>query len=820
MPTASWFVTALEARNNIRKDIAVHGEICAIEREVLQAVWRGDYETVVNRSNMTAESELSNEVFTVDSDTNTLFVSDHGYSTGDQVTVSSTGQLPPPLQSLCVYYVIVVDADHIRLATSRALALAGRSISIDITLGVTSVIVTQSGSGYLSPPGVRPQGGEPQTPATLQAVLQRSGAAHSVSVLNAGGAFTDAPQTQVLSVGSGATAGDVFFKVVQAQVNTGGTGYAVDDLLFLSGGDGVSAVFRVAQTVNGAVTQVIIEQAGAYVVLPTLLAAPITSDQEGFGCTLNLSMGITQIDVQSAGTGYVNPPLITITGGGGVGAAATATINAGTVSQIVITQSGSGYTSTPAVSLTTGAGAQAQAQLQPTGVGAISVTDAGSTFTDVPQVVLNSRGIDATAHSVTLKVVGTQLINGGVNYSQGDLLLVSGGAYSQACVIQVLTTNLAGQILTFNIVNPGSYTAPPVLDFNNVLGGTGVGASFNLSLGVNTIQVLTGGVGYVAPPHVRIQGDGVGAQALSQTDGDQVISIQVTASGSGYRSVPTVTLDSGTGAQAVATLLPTSVDIIQVLNPGSGYVSAPEVILQGGGGQGATAEAIIVDGGVDQIIVTNGGQDYTQAPEVIISGNATAQSLLTPTSLDMIQVTSSGINYTASPLVAFSQGDALAQAHLNPTGVAHVHIQQSGTDYVTDPVLQFLAGEGQLGAFVNPITRVNRSFGVQLVNVITSGSGYQTEPDILFTPSTPGGTSAQAVTVISSGSGVFTIKPYAVSRDYFLVWRNQAPSSDLLRRPYADQISAVIKYFQDLGYTITPEVNPVTQNTFQWRVLW
>lgn len=820
MPTSSWFVTALEARNNIRKDIAVHGEICEIEREVLQAVWRGDYETVVSTSLMTAQSDISNQVFTVDALTNTLSVPAHGYSMGDLVTVSSTGQLPPPLLPLCAYYVIVVDADHIRLATTRANALSGTSISIDITLGVTSVTVTDPGSGYLVPPGVRPQGGDPQTPATLQAVLQTHGAAHSVSVLEAGSAFTDAPQVQVVSLGSGATVGDVKLKVVQVQVNTGGTGYTTGDLLFLSGGDGVSAVFRVTQTVNTVVTQVIIEHPGSYVVLPPLLAAAVTSDQSGVACTLNLSMGVSQIEIQSAGTNYVNPPLVTISGGGGTGATATATINAGAVSQIVVTQSGSGYTFAPTVTLTTGAGAQAQAQLQPTGVGSISITDAGSTFTDVPQVVLNSRGIDATAHDVTLKVVSAQLINGGINYSQGDLLLVSGGAYVQACVIQVLTTNLAGQILTFNIVNPGIYTAPPLLDFNNMLGGTGVGASFNLGLGVHTIQVLNGGVGYVSPPHVRIEGDGTGAQALSQTDGDQVTLIQVTAPGMGYRSVPTVILDSGSGAQAVATLLPTSVDVIQVLNPGSGYVTPPDVILQGGGGQGATAEAIIVNGSVDQIVITNPGNNYTQAPEVIVTGNAVAQALLTPTSLDTIQVTSSGINYTSSPLVAFSQGDALAQAHLNPTGILHVHIQTGGANYVTDPVLQFAAGEGQLGEFVNPITRVNRSFGVQQVNVITSGTGYQSEPQIQFTSPTPAGSPAQAICQIGSGSGVFTIKPYAPSRDYFLVWRNQAPSSDLLRRPYADQISAVIKYFQDLGYTITPELNPQTQNTFQWRILW
>jgi hypothetical protein len=820
MSTASWFVTALEARNNIRKDIAVHGEICAIENQVLQAVWRGDYEVTVNMSMMTDPGSQQSKVFTVDATTNTLNVPDHGYLTGDLVTVSSTITLPPPLVALCAYYVIVIDADNIRLATSRAQALSGNHIVIDITLGVTAVNVTNAGSGYLVPTGVRAEGGTPQTPAQLTSIMQTFGAAHSVSVLQSGSGFTDAPDVQVQALGSGAQAGDITFKLMSAQVNSGGSGYTVGDLLFVPGGAGVPSVVRVSQTVGGSVTQTQVEQPGNYSTLPSLNAVIVTSDGTGAGCTLNLSMGIASIGVALPGSSYVAAPRIQISGGDGLGAEATATINGGTISQFVVIQSGSGYTGAPTISLTTGQGAQAQAQVITTGVQSVSVTDAGSTFTDVPLVVLNSRGVDAVAGAVTLKVVSVTLINSGVNYAQGDQLLVSGGAYTQACVVQVLTTNLAGQILTFNIINPGVYTAPPVLDGNNMLGGTGVGASFNINLGVNDIQVLVAGTGYVAPPTVVIMGDGVGAQALSQTDGDAITDVVVMAPGTGYRSVPTITLDNGSGAQAVAHLLPTTVDQIQVINPGSGYVTAPTVTLVGGGGFGATAQATISDGIVDAIVVTDPGQDYTSAPDVLIDGDASAQALLTPTSLDMIQVTASGVNYTASPLVAFSQGDALATAHLTPTGIAHVHVQSPGSDYVTNPILTFLPGLGQLGSFTPPTTNVNRSFGVQSVNVVSTGAGYVTAPDIVFNLPTAGGTQATATATLSSGSGVLTIRPYAVSQDYFLVWKHLPPSSDIVRRPYADQISAVTKYFTDLGYTISIEVNPSTQNTFQWRVLW
>ena len=53
---------------------------------------------------------------------------------------------------------------------------------------------------------------------------------------------------------------------------------------------------------------------------------------------------------------------------------------------------------------------------------------------------------------------------------------------------------------------------------------------------------------------------------------------------------------------------------------GSGYTSIPTVTISGGGGTGATAVAKIGDGKVTQILITNEGQDYVTTPSVTISG--------------------------------------------------------------------------------------------------------------------------------------------------------------------------------------------------------
>jgi hypothetical protein len=86
-----------------------------------------------------------------------------------------------------------------------------------------------------------------------------------------------------------------------------------------------------------------------------------------------------------------------------------------------------------------------------------------------------------------------------------------------------------------------------------------------------------------------------------------IADIYLSNNGTGYTSVPTVTISGGggSGATAVATirtvpngfdasgaqLWKTEVGTATLTNPGTGYTSSPTVTLNGGGGTGATAEA-------------------------------------------------------------------------------------------------------------------------------------------------------------------------------------------------------------------------------------
>ena len=71
--------------------------------------------------------------------------------------------------------------------------------------------------------------------------------------------------------------------------------------------------------------------------------------------------GFNSIQVTQGGAGYISPPTVLFSGGGGSGAAGVAVIANGSVTGVNITSLGSGYTSSPSISFSGGGGAGAAA---------------------------------------------------------------------------------------------------------------------------------------------------------------------------------------------------------------------------------------------------------------------------------------------------------------------------------------------------------------------------------------------------------------------------------------------------------------------------
>jgi autotransporter-associated beta strand protein len=98
------------------------------------------------------------------------------------------------------------------------------------------------------------------------------------------------------------------------------------------------------------------------------------------------------ITVSNGGTGYTSAPTITISGGGGTGAAAIATVVNGVVTGIMVTNGGSGYTGTPTITITGGAGVGAAATS--------SLTYGIATFTTT------TLSVNGSPHVITSAFVG------------------------------------------------------------------------------------------------------------------------------------------------------------------------------------------------------------------------------------------------------------------------------------------------------------------------------------------------------------------------------------------------------------------------------
>ena len=126
---------------------------------------------------------------------------------------------------------------------------------------------------------------------------------------------------------------------------------------------------------------------------------------------------IESILVTNSGFGYTEAPTITISGGGGTGAAATCSINtvSNSIVRFTITQTGVGYGTAPTVTIGVPAGATADDRA--TGIASIGI-DPSSGFNRVNSIFITNAGAGYTggetvtiADPETISGVGTYLFN-------------------------------------------------------------------------------------------------------------------------------------------------------------------------------------------------------------------------------------------------------------------------------------------------------------------------------------------------------------------------------------------------------------------------
>ena len=311
-------------------------------------------------------------------------------------------------------------------------------------------------------------------------------------------------------------------------------------------------------------------------------------DSNGFDVTIGQVLkstggttGVTTIPVNTGGAGYIAPPVVTFSGGGGTGATAVANLTGGVVTSITITSAGTGYTSAPTVALV-GGGATTVATLGTIATGA-NATDGG----------LTKSGLG------TLTLTGANAYAGGTTVNAGTLTL--GNASALGAATGALTVNAAG---TLNVNGYG--TAVGVF---TSAGGTFTG--FNLGGSANPIAATSAslsGTTYLVLDPTRVTGTGTsnlitasggGLTGTFQFAGAQDLTVPVNSlivkngSGNYYR----VTLNNTNGAeQAVVTNSPSKVVTVMPLGSSLMAGQSAQANYNGGGFHTQLYQDLVNDG--------------------------------------------------------------------------------------------------------------------------------------------------------------------------------------------------------------------------------
>lgn len=213
----------------------------------------------------------------------------------------------------------------------------------------------------------------------------------------------------------------------------------------------------------------------------------------------------------------------------------------------------------------------------------------------------------------------------------------------------------------------------------------------------------------------------------------------ITDGGSGYTSVPTVTLfgGSGTGAVITPTVVNGSIVALTITNPGTGYSPGDDVqIAFSGGGSDVSAilTASLVAGTVDTLEILAGGTGYTSAPAVSFTGGgggsgATATATVTAGVVTALAVTANGSGYTSTPVVVFTGGagtGAVAIAVLSQGAVSSINVVSGGDGFTGTPLLTITGGGGTGAAG----TAVMNAGSIASVTLTNAGSGYTAPPTV------------------------------------------------------------------------------------------
>jgi hypothetical protein len=582
--------------------------------------------------------------------------------------------------------------------------------------GTTTWTITKtfSGSGYATVPTVTISGGT-GSGATATAKL---GLTSNSFTLNSGNVVYSVAPTVTISGGGSPTTTATATAVLTNGVVTGitltnmGVGYTTAPTLTFSGGTVTSGV--VYPTAVGNATQFGVSTItkgvnGTYTVAPTTVSftAPPTTVQAT--ATPIVSFGVvTGYTITNAGSGYITTPTVTVVGGtfmapsqaigrstlsnGGV-----ATINYDTYGAVL----GWNYVTSPPVTIAAPVTGGAQSPLA-----SVAASTGAEILNDGVLVEANHFGPTATVASITL---GNGLTFGALGASQTRFTVTGNPTltYSTSTATASSVTNAAYKALLQNQVNSVTAGAACALTIPNLT----VGRTYRIQLisdGVPGSIAVEGGTAV----NYYFTGDNVSAATWTAADTIGNITVNVNSGSTfnlrGYALHDITTLATRTTATATATISNGVVTGYTMTNVGSGYTSVPAVTISGGlAAVQATATSTVSNGVLTGFTITNPGAGYR------LTSNAGSSNVITPT------VT------VAEPPPAVT---AVATATLSNSTVTGYTITNAGSGYFTAPTVSI--GIPNMGNQPATAMATVSNGSVTGFTITSGGSGYTVPPEV------------------------------------------------------------------------------------------
>ena len=388
---------------------------------------------------------------------------------------------------------------------------------------------------------------------------------------------------------------DTSIDVIDTQVQD--EGY-ITTLNLVGSGRTATATAVINGSVNsGYINKIFLNNDGSgYTSVPSIGITTSPTGNEGDNAEavgfLTTKGGVTSVEkilITKAGAGYTVAPTITISGGGGTGAAATCSIvTSGLgVIRINVNDGGIGYSTAPTVTIPFPVNLNASATASTNSVGvitALNVTSGGQYYTSAPPVSFTPEPQGLTQILTDIRVLG---VYDGSGYTVGDVVTLqinssaaAAGYGGTGAQIRIDSVASGGQLRTsgLTILNGGYGYDNSGNSHYDVIGGTGSSAKL--------VPVSVGST------------PAVSAAATAVVTNGSITSLTLTNGGSGYLTTPTVVIsddvqyrDTSLASPAVGiasigrvgnnefTVGNDVVKAIYIADPGRGYSSQPTVTI-------------------------------------------------------------------------------------------------------------------------------------------------------------------------------------------------------------------------------------------------